>query len=413
MTYKICSKTVMDSSDPSIFFHKDGSSNHYSDFHKNVLPKWNHGLNRDPELQKVIADIKVQGKDQEYDCILGLSGGVDSSYMLHQAIKVFGLRPLVFHVDAGWNSELAVKNIQMLVNKLGVDLYTEVVNWNDVRDFQLALFKAGVPHLDTPQDMAFMGVLYKFAKKNNIKYILNGGNISTECVQIPLKILYYATDMVQNRDIISKFSDNKLRNYPFSSIWYHKLYLPYIKGIKVFKPLNFISYHKEEVISFLIAEYDPFIVMPVNMITNRSDKYAARVGDYAVVIFGDKIYPAIVGDGGPTFKVGEGSLRLAKELNPRASSYSRPVSDVTVTYLVFSNSRDTPASAPDYEKWHQRCSELLDEMGGLGEGVELHQWQDLLAPKVVDIPEEAAAQESDLDRDPPEPRAPKGEDAVE
>ena len=272
MTYKICSKTVMDTSDPSIFFHKDGSSNHYSDFHKNVLPKWNHGLNRDPELQKVIADIKVQGKDQEYDCILGLSGGVDSSYMLHQAIKVFGLRPLVFHVDAGWNSELAVKNIQMLVNKLDVDLYTEVVNWNDVRDFQLALFKAGVPHLDTPQDMAFMGILYKFAKKNNIKYILNGGNISTECVQIPLEILYYATDMVQNRDIISKFSDNKLRNYPFSSIWYHKLYLPYIKGIKVFKPLNFISYNKEEVISFLQAEYE-WVPYPQKHFESRFTKF--------------------------------------------------------------------------------------------------------------------------------------------
>lgn len=135
--------------------------------------------------------------------------------------------------------------------------------------------------------------------------------------------------------------------------------------------------------SFLIADYDPFIVMPVNMITNRSDKFAARVGDYAVVIFGDKIYPAIVGDGGPTFKVGEGSLRLAKEINSRASSYSRPVSDVTVTYLVFSNSRDIPASAPDYEKWHQRCSELLSEMGGLGESVKLHQWEDLLAPKEV------------------------------
>jgi N-acetyl sugar amidotransferase len=256
MTYNICSKTVMDTSDPSIIFHKDGSSNHYSDFKNNVLPKWNYGLSRESELQKVISNIKLQGKNAEYDCILGLSGGVDSSYMLHLAVKVFGLRPLVFHVDAGWNSELAVKNIQMLVDKLGVDLYTEVVNWNDVRDFQLALFKAGVPHLDTPQDMAFMGVLYKFAKKHNIKYILNGGNISTECVQIPLKILYYATDMVQNRDIIAQFSKNKLHNYPFSSIWYHKLYLPYIKGIKVFKPLNFVSYKKEEIISFLKSEYN-------------------------------------------------------------------------------------------------------------------------------------------------------------
>lgn len=133
--------------------------------------------------------------------------------------------------------------------------------------------------------------------------------------------------------------------------------------------------------SFLIAEYDPFIVMPVNVITNRSDPHAVRVGDYAVVIVDDVIYPAIVGDGGPTFKVGEASLRMAKQINKKASPYSRPVSDLTVTYLVFSNSRDLPASAPNYEKWRERCSELLDEVGGLGENYSLYEWEDLLAPK--------------------------------
>lgn len=268
----MCTKTVMDVSDPTIKFVADGSSNHYSDFHNNVLPKWNYGLGRELELEKVVSDIKREGKNADYDCILGLSGGVDSSYMLHLAVKVLGLRPLVFHVDAGWNSELAVKNIQVLVDKLEVDLYTEVVNWNDVRDFQIALFKAGVPHLDTPQDMAFMGVLYKFARKYNIKYILNGGNISTECVQIPLKILYYATDMVHNRDIIKKFSRNNLANYPFSSIWYHKLYLPYIKGIKVFKPLNFVEYKKEDVITFLENEYG-WVPYPQKHFESRFTKF--------------------------------------------------------------------------------------------------------------------------------------------
>lgn len=153
--------------------------------------------------------------------------------------------------------------------------------------------------------------------------------------------------------------------------------------------------------SYLIAEYDPFVVMPVNMITNRSDSHAARVGDYAIVIYGDKIYPAIVGDGGPTFKVGEGSLRLAKELNERASSYSRPVSDVTVTYLVFSGSRDTPASAPDFKLWYQRCSELISEVGGFGEGYTLHQWEDLLAPEepAENLPE---SQQSEDDSEVPE-----------
>ncbi|MDP3851425.1 MAG: glycoside hydrolase family 75 protein [Luteolibacter sp.] len=129
--------------------------------------------------------------------------------------------------------------------------------------------------------------------------------------------------------------------------------------------------------SFLIAEYDPFIVIPVNLLTS-SDPFAPKVGDYAVVVHGGKVYPSIVGDGGPTFKVGEASLRMARELNPKASPYSRPVSDLKVTYLVFTGSREAEKGPPDYEKWRQRCHELLGDIGGLGEGYQLHAWQDLL-----------------------------------
>lgn len=129
--------------------------------------------------------------------------------------------------------------------------------------------------------------------------------------------------------------------------------------------------------SFLIADYDPFIVIPVDVLTS-SEPFAPNVGDYAVVLYGNKLYPAIVGDGGPTFKVGEGSLRMARELNPKASSYSRPVSDLKVTYVVFPGSREAERGPPDYEKWRQRCHELLGEIGGIGQGYELHQWQDLL-----------------------------------
>jgi hypothetical protein len=131
--------------------------------------------------------------------------------------------------------------------------------------------------------------------------------------------------------------------------------------------------------SFLIAEYDPFIVIPVNLLTS-SDPFAPKVGDYAVVVHGGKIYPSIVGDGGPTFKVGEASLRMALEINPKASPYSRPVSDLKVSYLVFPGSRDAEKGPPDYEKWRQRCAELLAGIGGLGEGHALHEWKDLLAP---------------------------------
>jgi len=126
--------------------------------------------------------------------------------------------------------------------------------------------------------------------------------------------------------------------------------------------------------SFLVAEHDPFIVIPVNLLTASNDSYAPRIGDYAVVIHNKKLYPAIVGDGGPTYKVGEASLRLAKEINPRATPYSRPESDLKVTYLVFPGSRDEERSAPDYEKWKKRCEELLGEIGGLAPGYALHTW---------------------------------------
>jgi hypothetical protein len=154
--------------------------------------------------------------------------------------------------------------------------------------------------------------------------------------------------------------------------------------------------------SFLIAEYDPFIVIPVSIITANSsrDPFAPRVGDYAVVVHGEKIYPAIVGDGGPTFKVGEASLRMAREINPKSSPYSRPVSDLTVTYIVFSGSREEERQPPDYVKWRQKCHELLGEMGGVGDGYSLHEWQDLL-PKPA-LPEPAITPPGT----PPDPSAP-------
>jgi len=176
--------------------------------------------------------------------------------MLHVLVKEFGLRPLVFHVDGGWNSELAVSNVQRLVDKLGVELFTEVIDWEDMRDFQLALFKSGTPILDIPQDHAFVATLYKFAAKYNIKYIINGGNISTECVRNPLEWFYYGTDMFLINDIRKRYCTRPLKNYPFSSIFYHKIYLPYIRKIKVVKPLNFIPYNKKIATNTLVKDYN-------------------------------------------------------------------------------------------------------------------------------------------------------------
>lgn len=253
--YQICTKTVIDTSDPSVTFDKNGISNHYWDFHNKVKPHWQTGPEGKAYLEKMVGILKNEGKGKDFDCIMGLSGGLDSSYMLHKMVTEYGLRPLVFHVDGGWNSEIAVNNINVLIDKLGMDLYTEVINWEEMKDFQLAMFKSGVPHLDIPQDMAFIGVIYKFADKYNIKYILNGGNISTESVLMPLEILYWCTDMAHVRHILSLYGNVPMNTYPFSSIFYHKLYLRYIRGVKVFKPLNFVPFYKQEAISVLQKEY--------------------------------------------------------------------------------------------------------------------------------------------------------------
>ena len=253
--YQLCANCVMDTSDPGIMFDESGICDHCNDFLIGVKPHFAVGGINYIQLNRIIAQIKSKGANEEFDCLLGISGGVDSSYMLHMAVKEFGLRPLVFHVDGGWNSELAVHNINVLVDKLGVDLYTEVINWEEMKNFQLAFLKSGVPHIDIPQDHAFIATLYKFARKHNIKYILNGGNYSTECVQYPLKYYYYGTDLWQINDIRKRFCKNDMASYPFSSIFYHKIFLKYFKGVHVVKPLNYIPFVKEDVLSILEEEY--------------------------------------------------------------------------------------------------------------------------------------------------------------
>lgn len=245
----------MDTSDSRITFDSDGVCDLANDFYNNVSPLWNSQVQDKVGFENILKRIKDSGGGRDYDCILGLSGGVDSSYMLHLAVKEYGLRPLIFHVDGGWNSELAVHNINVLVDKLGLDLFTEVINWKEMRDFQLSWFKSGVPHIDIAQDHAFIATLYRYAEKYGIKYILNGGNISTECVRNPMEYFYYGTDMVHIRHIIKRFGTIPLKTYPFSSIFRHKIYLRYLRGVKVIRPLNYINYVKKEAVSLLKSEY--------------------------------------------------------------------------------------------------------------------------------------------------------------
>ncbi len=254
-SYQICTRTVLDTSYPGLTFDDAGICSQYWDYQNVVKPNWHPDEEGRRVLERRVEEIRRDGRGRDFDCLLGLSGGVDSSYMLHQMVKEHGLRPLVFHVDGGWNSELSVHNIHVLVDKLGLDLYTEVINWEEMRDFQLAWFKSGVPHIDIPQDHAFIAVLYKFAEKYGIKTILNGGNIATECVMMPFQYYYWGTDMTQIRDIIRRFGTVPMRTYPFSSVYRHKLYLRYLKGVKVFKPLNFMPYSKQIAVDLLQREY--------------------------------------------------------------------------------------------------------------------------------------------------------------
>ena len=253
--YQVCSTCVMDTTDSNISFDENGVCDHCNTFFKDIKPKWHTDERGEKEIKEIVKKIKKKGKGKDFDCIMGMSGGIDSSYLLYLAVKKLGLRPLVFHVDAGWNSQEAVNNIEKMVDKLGLDLYTEVIDWEEMKDLQLAYFKAGVSNIDTPQDHSFFATMYKFANEHNVKYILTGGNYSTECVRNPLEWMYYQSDSIQLKDIYKKYGSGKLKNFPITNILWHKVYLPYVKGIKLIRPLDFMEYDKESATQFLVNEF--------------------------------------------------------------------------------------------------------------------------------------------------------------
>jgi len=253
--YQICTKCVMDTTDTKITFDEKGVCDHCNTFFKDIKPNWHTDDKGWQEIVSISNKIKEEGKDKDFDCIIGMSGGIDSSYLLYLAVKKLGLRPLVFHVDAGWNSEKAVYNIEVIVDKLKLDLYTEVIDWEEMKDLQLAYFKSGVSTIDTPQDHSFFATMYKFALKYDVKYILTGGNYSTECIRNPLEWMYYQSDSIQLKDIHSKFGTKPLKNYSVTNILWHKIWLPYVKKIKLIRPLDFMPYDKEEATQFLVDEF--------------------------------------------------------------------------------------------------------------------------------------------------------------
>jgi N-acetyl sugar amidotransferase len=259
--YQICTKTIMDTSDPRISFDENGISDYYHNFHKNILPNWHKDEGGEQILMKIAEKIKKERVGIDFDCIIGLSGGLDSSYVAYVAKEIMGLRPLLFHVDAGWNTDKAVGNIEKLCNGLGLDLFTEVINWEEMKDLQVAFLKSQIADQDLPQDYAFFSALYLFAKKNKIKYVLTGGNFSTECCREPEEWGGFpGIDNMLVKDIHSRFGKRPLKTFPLVDILSYKLYYRYILGIQVFKPLNLLPYNKTDAEKLLIDKYswEPF-----------------------------------------------------------------------------------------------------------------------------------------------------------
>jgi N-acetyl sugar amidotransferase len=243
----------MDTTDPLITFDENGVCNHCYYFDHNVKPNWFPNQEGAEKMKQMVKEIKEYGKDKEYDCIIGLSGGVDSSYV---AIKVveWGLRPLVVHVDAGWNSELAVKNIEQIISKLGLDLVTHVVDWEEMRDLQVAFLKSNVANQDVPQDHAFFAALYNYATDAKIKYVISGSNYATESI-LPQSWGYDAMDLKHLNSIHKRFGKSRLKTFPRVSFFNFHIYYPRVWQMKVVAPLNYIPYHKEDAIKLLEGEY--------------------------------------------------------------------------------------------------------------------------------------------------------------
>jgi N-acetyl sugar amidotransferase len=248
--YQVCTNCVMDTTDSVIVFDEQGRCDHCNNFYNNILPNWHPDENSMQELLSIVEKIKSDCKDKEYDCIIGISGGVDSSYLAYYAKEVLGLRPLLYAVDIGWNLDVANSNVRKIADGIDAKLITEALNKEEVRALQLAYFKSQVPYQDTVQDHLIFASLYRYAINRGIKYVLTGANYSTECVREPIEWVYQ-NDLRQIKDIYHRFGTIRLKTLPFCGMFKYRLYYPIIKGMRVIKPLNLISYLKEDVIRTL------------------------------------------------------------------------------------------------------------------------------------------------------------------
>lgn len=251
--YKMCSKCIMDTTDPEITFDDNGVCNHCKRYEIELPKRVFRGVEAEQKLLKKIEAIKRAGKNKEYDCIIGVSGGVDSTYVAYLT-KELGLRPLAIHFDNGWNSELAVSNIEKVLNKLNIDLLTYVIDWEEFKNLQLSFLKASTPDGEIPTDHAINALLFREAAKHNIKHIINGMNFATESMAIKMWA-YGHSDWKYIRSIHKLFGSSSLKRYPHYN-FFNLFYWVFIRKIEVVSILNYINYEKDEVMKLIQDKLD-------------------------------------------------------------------------------------------------------------------------------------------------------------
>lgn len=239
MENKICSKCILDSTVPEIFFDEDGVCN-YCKINDEIMQEYPDGKEGQGLLAETVKKIKKHGKGKKYDCLIGVSGGTDSTYTLY-LMKKMGLRPLAVHFDNGWNSEIAVHNIKNATNILDIDLYTLVADWEEFKDLQVAFLKSSTPDAEVPTDYAIISALLKVAAKEKIKYIIEGQASRAEGTT-PLGWTYH--DGLYLRSVQRKFGKLKSKSFPILSMFY-LIYYFFIKRVKLVRPLEFTDYSKE------------------------------------------------------------------------------------------------------------------------------------------------------------------------
>ncbi len=237
----------MDTSDPDIWFDHLGNCNHCNNFFKNSSKLLYRGKESEELLDKIVNKIKKTGS-HEYNCLIGVSGGVDSSYVAY-LVKKLGLKPLAVHMDNGWNSQEAVENIKNICSKLQIDYQSYVLNWNEFRDIQLSVLKSSIPEVEMPTDIAITAILHKVAAENSIKYIIGGGNIATEGI-LPDSWFYNPKDSKLLKAIHKKYGSVKRKDFPLFD-YQKEIYFKFIKGIRMVYLLNYLSFSKEDAITLL------------------------------------------------------------------------------------------------------------------------------------------------------------------